>query len=191
MFDSGTIIATVLGLIAFACFAALVKGAGLMTLAPPVTAKPLMTAMERRTIAYIETALPGTRIHAQVSMGAIVKPKKGLDRSKATTIRNRFSSNCIDYVVEDRSSGHIVMLIELDDRSHNEAADAKRDRMTAAAGYVTVRLPGHEKPTQESVDRHIRNAFAGNPQHQPTASRGRRRHAQLEGGTSWVSVTKK
>jgi len=53
---------------------------------------PLMTNVERRTIAYIESALPWARIHAQVSMGAILAPKKGLNRSQATTVRNRFSS---------------------------------------------------------------------------------------------------
>ena len=176
MFDSSTLIAIVLGLIALACFAQLFKGVGLIASAPPVTAKPLMTAIERRTIRFIELAMPGTRIHAQVSMGVVLKPKKGLDRSKATTIRNRFSSKRIDYVVEDRSSGRVVMLIELDDRSHNQAADAKRDRMTAAAGYVTVRLPASERPTQESVDRHIRNALMANPEMHAIASGGRRRH---------------
>ena len=177
MFDSEIIFGIMLGLIAFACFAALLKGAGLLTSAPPITSKPLMTPIERRTIRFIELAMPGTRIHAQVSMGAILKPKKGLDRSKATTTRNRFSSKRIDYVVEDRSSGRVVMLIELDDRSHNQAADAKRDRMTAAAGYVTVRLPRHEKPTKESVERHIMNAFADNPQLHAIASGGRRTRA--------------
>lgn len=53
---------------------------------------PLMTHMERRTIAYIEAALPWARIHAQVSMGAILVSKKGLNRSRATSVRNRFSS---------------------------------------------------------------------------------------------------
>lgn len=48
---------------------------------------PLMTHMERRTIAYIEAALPWARIHAQASMGAILASKKGLNRSRATSVR--------------------------------------------------------------------------------------------------------
>jgi hypothetical protein len=125
---------------------------------------PLMTNVERRTIAYIESALPWARIHAQVSMGAILAPKKGLNRSQATTVRNRFSSKRIDFVVEDRGTGKVVMLIELDDRSHRPEQDARRDRMMAAAGYATLRLPASEQPTREGVHRHIRNAFDQQPE---------------------------
>jgi hypothetical protein len=125
---------------------------------------PLMTNIERRTIAYIESALPWARIHAQVSMGAILAPKKGLNRSQATTVRNRFSSRRVDFVVEDRGSGKVIMLIELDDRSHRPEQDARRDRMMAAAGYATLRLPASEQPTRESVHRRIRKAFEQQPE---------------------------
>lgn len=74
-------------------------------------------------------------------------------------MRNRFSSKRVDYVVEDRASGKVVMLIELDDRYHRPDQDARRDRMMAAAGYATLRLPASEQPTRESVHRHIRHAF--------------------------------
>ena len=45
-----------------------------------VQPKPLMTPPERRVCLMIERALPGARIHAQVSMGAIMNPAKGLGR---------------------------------------------------------------------------------------------------------------
>ncbi|WP_103727325.1 DUF2726 domain-containing protein [Novosphingobium sp. HII-3] len=125
---------------------------------------PLMTHVERRTISYIETALPWARIHAQVSMGAILAPKKGLTRSKATTVRNRFSSKRVDFVVEDRATGKVVMLIELDDRFHRPGDDARRDRMMAAAGYATLRLPASEQPTRESVHRMLRQVFEQQPE---------------------------
>lgn len=129
-----------------------------------VRSAPLMTHMERRTIAFIEAALPWARIHAQVSMGAILAPRKGLNRSRATSVRNRFSSKRVDFVVEDRGSGKVIMLIELDDRSHRPELDARRDRMMAAAGYATLRLPASEQPTRESVHRHIRHAFEQQPE---------------------------
>lgn len=140
----------------------LLGGFGTATL--PVRPMPLMTPTERRTLDYIEAALPWARIHAQVSMGAIMAPKAGLNRSKAATVRNRFSSKRIDYVVEDRDDGTVVMLIELDDRSHRHDQDARRDRMTRAAGYFTLRLPASEKPTAQSVRRHLAAAFEQQPQ---------------------------
>lgn len=129
-----------------------------------VAAAPLMTSMEQRTIEHIENALPWARVHAQVSMGAILKPVRGLNRSKATSVRNRFSSKRVDYVIEHRATGRVVLLIELDDRTHNRAADAARDRITAAAGYVTLRLPAGERPTAQDVEQRIRNAFQQHPQ---------------------------
>ncbi|WP_103727489.1 hypothetical protein [Novosphingobium sp. HII-3] len=50
---------------------------------------PLMTNIERRTMAYNGAALPWARIHAQVSMGAILAPKKGLNRTRAGTAKSR------------------------------------------------------------------------------------------------------
>lgn len=129
----------------------------------PVTAKPLMTNAERRAIVHIEAALPGTRVHAQVSMGALMKPRKGLDRSTYFRTFNRFCSKRVDFVVEDRATGRILMLIELDDATHNRRSDQDRDRLTIRAGYTTVRLPASERPTAESVRQHIRNALEAAP----------------------------
>ncbi|VWX51096.1 DUF2726 domain-containing protein [Novosphingobium sp. 9U] len=129
---------------------------------------PLMTPAERKTIGYIEQILPWARIHAQVSMGAILAPRKGLNRSQAATVRNRFSSKRIDYVVEHRRSGRIVMLIELDDRTHRPDQDARRDKMTASAGFATLRLPAEEHPTLHSVKYHINRAFAQRPDLMPS-----------------------
>jgi len=134
----------------------------------PVEPRALMTDMERRTIGFIEAAIPTARVHAQVSMGALLRPRSGLDQSTRQTTRNRFSSKRVDFVVEDRASGRIMLLIELDDRTHDAAKDRDRDRLTRRAGYTTVRLPASERPTAESVRRHIGNALGhGSDNHQP------------------------
>lgn len=106
----------------------------------PVRAAPLMTKRERIVCAMIERAVPHARVHAQVSMGAILRPTAGLDRSRSTSVRNRFSSKRVDFLLEDRASGEIIAIVELDDRTHNRSADRQRDRMTARAGYLTIRL---------------------------------------------------
>ena len=106
----------------------------------PVRAAPLMTKRERIVCAMIERAVPHARVHAQVSMGAILRPAAGLDRSRSTSVRNRFSSKRVDFVLEDRASGDIIAIVELDDRTHNRSADRQRDRMTSRAGYLTIRL---------------------------------------------------
>ena len=45
----------------------------------PVRAAPLMTKRERIVCEMIERAVPHARVHAQVSMGAILRPAAGLD----------------------------------------------------------------------------------------------------------------
>ncbi len=122
---------------------------------PRVRPVPLMTYAERRVIGHIEAVLPQARIHAQVSMGAFLAPRKGLSRSQATSDRNRFSSKRVDFLAEDKATGEIIAIIELDDRTHNRGADARRDAMTASAGYRTIRLPAGVRHDRASVFRAI------------------------------------
>jgi very-short-patch-repair endonuclease len=74
-------------------------------------------------------------------MGALLQPARGTSKQNYLSVRNRFSQKMVDFVAEDRASGAILALIELDDRSHNPIKDIMRDRMTASAGYRTIRLP--------------------------------------------------
>lgn len=116
-----------------------------------LVAKPIMTPIERETFGYIQAAVPQLRVYAQVAMGALLKPEPGMSRQEATRLRNRFSQKIVDYVIEDPSSGEVIALVELDDRSHSADRDRARDTMTAAAGYFTIRLPSTERPTLQNV----------------------------------------
>ena len=66
---------------------------------------------------------------------------------------NTFSQKIVDFVIEDRASGAILALVELDDRSHNAFRDRLRDAMTASAGYRTIRLPGGRLTTADIAAR--------------------------------------
>jgi very-short-patch-repair endonuclease len=54
-------------------------------------------------------------------------------------------------VAQDRATGLIVALIEVDDWSHNPFKDRVRDEMTAYAGYRTIRVPGRVQPNFNDV----------------------------------------
>ena len=118
-----------------------------------VRPKPLMTQAERRVCIMIERALPGARVHSQVSLGAIMNPARGLTKSEWWTTFNKFSSKRIDFVVEDPETGAVILLVELDDRTHNSRGDRDRDRdeLTRHAGFQTVRIPAGRWPTQQSI----------------------------------------
>ena len=100
---------------------------------PAPVAKRFMTDRELAMLAAIERVLPAHRIHAQVAMGALLQVPRRLGRRASYADRNSFSQKIVDFVVQDRNSGAIVALIEIDDYSHNVARDAKRDAMTARA----------------------------------------------------------
>jgi hypothetical protein len=129
------------------------KGAGGGTL--PVIARRLMTAREREVIILIEDAVPRCRVHAQVAMGALLDAKKGLSRNDHASVRNRFNRKIVDFVLEDKASGDVLALIELDDRTHNAAKDRSRDEITKAAGYRTIRLAAGKRLDRVTVREQI------------------------------------
>ena len=105
----------------------------------PVEGEPLMTGVERQTIAYLEQAVPEARVHAQVCMAAIIRPKRGLARREHMATRGRFSQKMIDYVLENRKSGRVIALVELDDRTRH-ASTFRLARFMMATRWRAHRL---------------------------------------------------
>jgi hypothetical protein len=118
----------------------------------PVKARRLMSERERKVILLIEDMFPHCRVHAQVAMGALIEPAKGLEPGRRASVRNLFSQKIVDFVIEDRMSGDLLALVELDDRTHNAAKDSSRDGITKAAGYLTIRIPAGTRIDKESIE---------------------------------------
>lgn len=141
------------------CIAVVVIGAALALggkdggIAPRFKAKPLLTANEMEFLQRLEMAAPEYRFHAQVAMGALLDPaieRKGHARDYMR-MRAMFSQKIVDYVAQRRDTGQIVAIIELDDRSHDAARDARRDAMLQQAGYRTVRFQSKHKPDRAAI----------------------------------------
>lgn len=118
--------------------------------APQFVPKRFLTDNEARVLRFLETALPGHRIMAQVAMGALLDAGE-TDKTRAHATRNRFAQKMVDFVIVARDTTEVIALIELDDRTHRPAKDVMRDAMTAAAGYRTIRIPSRPRPTAASV----------------------------------------
>lgn len=125
-----------------------------------VVAKPLLTAREREALLELERTFPQFRIYPQVAMGALVQVKKGLSRSAGAAMRNRFDRKIVDFVLEDRNTGEVFALVELDDRTHDAAEDRRRDFLTLAAGYRTFRLPPGRKIEVQALRAALSDPFA-------------------------------
>lgn len=124
-----------------------------------VEPKPLLTRVERETLGYLEAAVPQCRVYAQVSMGALIRPKRGLSRRESWSVRGRYSQKIVDFVLEHRLTGEVLALVELDDRSHDPERDRRRDAITAAAGYMTIRLPASVRPSMVGVHNRVTAAL--------------------------------
>jgi len=115
--------------------------------APRPVAKPFLSAREAAMRDALEQILPMYRLHAQVAMGALLKIPWRPGRKATPADRNSFSQKIVDFVVEDPTTGRVVALIEVDDRSHVPEKDRARDAMLAHAGYRTVRIPASTRPS--------------------------------------------
>ena len=127
------------------------NAAGLFEKRLLVRRKNFVTRVEAQTLLYIEELFPKVRVHCQVAMSALIAPAKGLPSKERLWTHRRYGQKVVDFVLQDRASGKIIVLVELDDRTHNEAKDRERDKITAAGGYPTIRLTAKMRPTRASV----------------------------------------
>jgi very-short-patch-repair endonuclease len=116
-----------------------------------------MTAREFEFFCALRGALPDAVIHSQVAMAALVDVVGG-NRSS----RNRFDRKIFDFVV-CRADGHVLYVIELDDRSHRSNAarrrDSTKDEIAEAAGLRMVRY--RSERTDAAVLRRDYEAMSG------------------------------
>jgi hypothetical protein len=118
--------------------------------------RKLFDLLELSAPSVVVEAVPSARAYVQVSFGAFFQPAPSLPARAARHLFFSFSSKCADFVLEDRETGKIMAIVELDDASHDGKRDKLRDDLTAAAGFLTIRLPADERPTREKVNRRVR-----------------------------------
>ena len=111
-------------------------------------AKAFMTANELEFLARLEAAVPDLRFHAQVAMGALLDaatPRRE-NAGAHMSARGRFGQKIVDFVAQHRTTGAVVAVIELDDRTHDSAKDQSRDAMLREGGYKVIRWQSKAKP---------------------------------------------
>lgn len=156
-------------LVALGCIALLIKAltGGASGRKPAPVAKPFMTRREMAMLDILERLVPECRFHAQVSMGALLDAPKVMGKPRHPSDRNAFSQKIVDFVMQDRRTGAIVALIEIDDSSHRPDRDRARDTITTGAGYRTVRIGRSVQPNFNEVRIAVAGLIA-----EPIATRG-------------------
>jgi len=111
--------------------------------------RKLMTENEREFFWRLRRALPGYHVFPQVAMSALLEASSG-NRKRAHADRLRIAQQRVDYVVCDPNC-EVVIVVELDDRTHSARKDQQRDARLEQGGIRTVRFQSRHKPDVEAI----------------------------------------
>mgnify|MGYP001168973867 CR=1 FL=1 len=113
---------------------------------PYEAADGLFTPAERSFLGVLDQALsPDLRVFGKVRAADVMKVRSGMNRSDWQRAFNRIKSKHFDFVICRSSDLAVLLLIELDDKSHQKRQRAERDafieRAVQAAGIPLLRIP--------------------------------------------------
>lgn len=101
----------------------------------------LFTPAERSFLGVLEQALDSRyRVFGKVRLGDLVKPAKGLSKSKRTTALNRINQKHLDFVLCSAADLSVIGVVELDDQSHGREDRAGRDEFVDQA-LASAKIP--------------------------------------------------
>lgn len=118
------------------------KGGGVV--AGAYKRRRLMSPNEEEFFGRLVDALPECFVFPQVSMIALIEAASP-DKRIAHRDRLRVAQQRVDYVICNKKLA-VVMVVELDDRTHSAAKDQLRDQRLKQAGIRTVRFQSKNKP---------------------------------------------
>lgn len=127
-----------------------------LTFRPSFKPRPLLTDNEREFHRRIRAALPDFDVWPQVAMLALIEPKSRQGSYPWKRAFSLISNRRVDWVIARQ--GNPVLVIELDDRTHNAKRDKKRDQILSSCQIHVLRYKSHQKP---SVDEIRHDVFKG------------------------------
>lgn len=125
----------------------------------PIVPTPVLTKAEiafYRRLVRIVSRMQGVDIFPQVAMGAILDAERTMDQNARRALRNRFDRKIIDFVLVDDET-NVLLIVELDDSTHDSQKDRARDEITRAAGYTTMRIRGKAARDDGEIERMLRS----------------------------------
>ncbi len=113
---------------------------------PYVPAPALLTAAERTFYFALRQAVGAEfQLFAKVRLGDLIQVQRGVAGKRRMAALGRIASKHADFVLCDGRSFGVMLVVELDDRSHDLPARRERDRFFDAAlkvaGVPLLRVP--------------------------------------------------
>lgn len=130
---------------------------------PSFRRRDLMTANETEFFHRLTGALPAYNIWPQVPIFALLEPKGTRQKGHLPSSFRQISNRRVDWVI---ARGPIpVIVIELDDKTHNVRADKRRDKILSSCGYPVLRYESKSRPTQQTIANDVQALIATLPVH--------------------------
>lgn len=117
--------------------------------APAYRKRAVMTLNEMEFHGRLAHALFGLHVCPQVAMHALIEPNALNSQTRLRDFR-RVYQKIVDFAVFD-AQWAVVLVIELDDRTHVASRDAVRDSYMSAAGIRTLRYQSRAKPSEAQI----------------------------------------
>lgn len=100
----------------------------------------------------------GLQILAKIRLADLVDPMPNADRKEWYRDFAKVQSKHIDFAICDNMK--VLLLIELDDKSHEQAERQERDvfvnAVLSSAGYTLIRTYGETEPIKQALDEKMR-----------------------------------
>lgn len=128
-----------------------------------VRSRTILTGNEREFFGRLNRALsPDFVVLPQVAMGAILEPLVRQGHPDFWKVRSLFAQKIVDFVVCASDFNRPLLVIELDDSSHDSKRDkdAARDALMLEAGIPTLRWDSRNKPTVAEIQKRVRATLA-------------------------------
>jgi hypothetical protein len=101
---------------------------------------PILTPNELRFFNQLRRAVPDYYVFPQISMGALLAPAYHRADQRHLYAFRSIAQKRADFVICAATDLAVRCIVELDDSTHNATHDRERDRITAGAGYQTIRI---------------------------------------------------
>ena len=132
-----------LGVLLFIIFAVITKQGGKSADLLYEKIDLLFSPAERSFVGVLSQAVEGRGIvFGKVRVADVLRPAKGLSRSRWQTAFNRISAKHFDYVVCAPDTLEVMFVAELDDKSHTKSKRVDRDRFLESV-CSSAQLPLH------------------------------------------------
>lgn len=132
-----------LGVLLFIVLAVVAKQGGKSTEFSYEKIDVLFSPAERSFLGVLAQAAEGRGIvFGKVRVADVLRPVKGLSRSRWQAAFNRISAKHFDYVVCAPDTLEVMLVVELDDKSHAKSKRVDRDRLLESV-CSSAQLPLH------------------------------------------------